>query len=229
VVAPTILSLIAVLLAVHDAPPWSHGTLQRTRVSRVAETAFAQLDSPVFQERQAGSRSLLLPSVAEAEVLALLSRRGLSTEQHVRLLGAAEIRIRESPRAALGIQMAEPSDGQRGVVVTGVQRGSPASGVLKIHDRIVEVNSSPVGTRADVMNDVQSQRPGDRVTLAVLRGDARVRLHFELPLGTQYAVAKSGVGVTEMSFSDGSRERLALQLREAFPLRTARLPAQICQ
>ncbi len=228
VVVPAILSLSAVLLAVQEAPPWSDGTVERTRISRTAELAFAQLDSPVFQERQAGSSALLLPSVAEAEVFSLLARRGLTAEQHVRLLKAAEIRIRESPRAALGVQMAESSDGRGGVVVTGVQRGSPSSGVLKIGDRIVEVNSQPVGTRRNVMNVVQSQRPGDRVKLAVLRGHSRVRLQIDLPLGAQHAVAKPESGALGVPLFDGTRERLAVQLREAFPLRPTRLPARMC-
>lgn len=100
----------------------------------------------------------------------------------------------EPPRVGLGIVMAPDAiarrAGIRGVIVSEVLEGSGAAraglrapeeveGGVRV-DVIVGVEDRPVRGREDLLRTIGGRRPGDRVTLQVVRGGERRELEVEL-------------------------------------------------
>jgi serine protease Do len=83
--------------------------------------------------------------------------------------------------ALAGVQVAEIPDSQRGqfpenvrgVLVTGVDRGSPSAGVLQPGDVIEEINHQPVSSVDDFRKIVESGQPGEKQLLIIVRGRVR--------------------------------------------------------
>lgn len=78
----------------------------------------------------------------------------------------------EPSRAWLGVELALRPPGEPGVLVRAVVPGSPAerAGILK-GDVIATIDSQGVGRPADVVSLVGSHRAGDRIAIALTRGD----------------------------------------------------------
>lgn len=218
--------------------PWAPERLREVRPGAAAEQALRDLDAPEYATREAGTRMLLSQTVRDEEVYALLSRAGLSGEQHARLLDAAQRRILDAPRGALGIQMSERFGEDSGVTVTGVIRGMPAEGVLRPGDRIVEIDREPVLTTGDLVEIVQNMRPGERVRVVVMRGERdergrvkadeggrvlETRVEVEMPLGSAKELERLGDGNMLTRPGDGTREIMVFNLRRAF----MRVPASV--
>jgi S1-C subfamily serine protease len=71
-----------------------------------------------------------------------------------------------------------------GDVVTNITVGSPAAKAgLKQYDVIIEINNTPLMGESDFAQIVQSHKPGDILTLTVLRGNQQLTL--KITLGTQ--------------------------------------------
>jgi hypothetical protein len=140
------------------------------KVSGKVRAAVAALDSSVFNERSEASRVLTDASVAPEQLFAVLDRETLSTEQRERLLAAAREKVIALPRGALGIRMQPSGDPQRpGVEIIMLLPGMPASAVLKVGDRIEEIDGKPVANSNDLVDLIQSRLPGESVKLRVAR------------------------------------------------------------
>jgi peroxiredoxin len=76
----------------------------------------------------------------------------------------------------LGVELAKREDGQPGVLVRGVMRGSPAERAgLTDGDVVLNVNGGNVGRPIELRDRIVQARAGARVSLGVLRG-AETRL-----------------------------------------------------
>jgi S1-C subfamily serine protease len=104
----------------------------------------------------------------------------ITTAKHV-----ADLLVAGEPieTAFLGISGTEPTQGEAGVLVTGVSAGSPAdaAGILE-GDLITDVDGNRVETMVDLAAEVRTHQPGDQVTVHVSRGDQE--LDLEVTLGT---------------------------------------------
>lgn len=142
-----------------------------SRVAIAPETArlVEALDAASFAERQAAEEALFARRVPLAEMLGVLSRPGLSSEQRQRLVGVVSRQVERIPRGALGIRMDTGRDIGRGVVVSGFVEGMPASSVLEIGDRIVEIEGAPTPTANELIGAVQRRLPGEVIRLKVVR------------------------------------------------------------
>ncbi|MFW6161361.1 MAG: PDZ domain-containing protein [Planctomycetota bacterium] len=70
---------------------------------------------------------------------------------------------------------------QHGVLVTGVRDGAPAAAAgLRKDDVVVKVDGTDVPTKAALAKVVLAKKPGDAVTLALLRGGEPVELKITL-------------------------------------------------
>jgi protease Do-like 1, chloroplastic len=99
-------------------------------------------------------------------------------------------------RPSLGIELASPQVSERlgvqGALVIAVQPGSGAEragilptrrnrqGVIELGDVIVEVEDTPIRSNNDLLLALERRRPGDTVTLGVLRAGKTVRLRAQL-------------------------------------------------
>lgn len=73
--------------------------------------------------------------------------------------------------AYLGVSSAPASGTQGGALVRSVQSGSPAAAAgLQVGDVIVKINGNQVSSVNDVINDVSADKPGDKMTITVIRG-----------------------------------------------------------
>lgn len=142
-----------------------------TRVPATAETErlVAQLDAVSLVDRRAAEEALVARRVPLSEMLGVLSRPGLSAEQRQRLVGVVSRQVERIPRGALGIRMDTGRDIGRGVVVSGFVEGMPASAVLELGDRIVEIEGAPTPTANELIGAVQRRLPGEVIRLRVIR------------------------------------------------------------
>ena len=89
-----------------------------------------------------------------------------------------------APSAFLGVTSTDPAGREAGAELVSVQPGSPAADAgLQPGDRIISVDGEDVGGSADLVRLVQSHKPGDRVTVVIVRdGDER---SVEVTLGSR--------------------------------------------
>lgn len=81
-----------------------------------------------------------------------------------------------TPKVAEYLQI-EPYSG---VLVNDVVPNGPSQGVLRPEDVIVSVNGEPTPRIRDLQNAIQYRRPGERVTLEILRKGKRITLEVTL-------------------------------------------------
>ena len=97
---------------------------------------------------------------------------------------------RPAAHAYLGVSTTDAPDGS-GVLLQGVQSGTPASAAgLRSGDVLVAFNGSPLHGSADLIDDIATEVPGDRVTFVVKRGSSQITT--TVTLGTQPSQAPSG-------------------------------------
>ena len=89
---------------------------------------------------------------------------------HRPLIGLALETIRESIALALDLPVS------RGVLVTGVADGPGKDAGIEELDVIMEIQGKPVGSRPEFLADLWSHRPGDEITLIVLRDDRQIEI-----------------------------------------------------
>jgi serine protease Do len=81
--------------------------------------------------------------------------------------------------AGVGVAEIPPStrpslpDNVHGVIVTQVDPGSPAAGVLQPGDAIEEINRQPINSVSDFQRIAKTLRPGERLVLYIARGKTR--------------------------------------------------------
>ncbi len=90
----------------------------------------------------------------------------------------------------LGVSTTDAPDGS-GVLLQEVQSGTPAAAAgLRVGDVLVAFDGSPLHGSADLIDDIATHMPGNRVTLTVKRGGSLVTV--PLTLGTQPSQAPGG-------------------------------------
>lgn len=213
--------------------PWTAMRLSAVTPDPRVEALVADLGSADFAKRDAASKALRDPSVADEQVWLQLSRAPgrLGHEAHARLLEAGRARIIDAPRGALGIQMAGRIGDGEGVTVTGLIPNMPARKVLRAGDRIVEIDGKPTMISEQLSAIVQLHKPGDRVSVVVMRGErdelgrvkggadgrpVETRLELELEVGSRADLDRFGGGGRDTLLSDDGRVRLADRLVQDF-------------
>jgi serine protease DegS len=84
------------------------------------------------------------------------------------LLGALPARADDEP-GYIGVQVRAPEEG-KGVVITGLISDAPADKAgIKVDDVIAEVDGKPVTELKGFVDTVRGHKPGDTITLKVLR------------------------------------------------------------
>jgi serine protease DegQ len=112
-------------------------------------------------EQGAVSIGFAIPSATAVEVVGELLRTGRATHAY---LGVEPAQVTREVAAQLGLDQAS------GVLVMEVGDGTPAAKAgLKPGDVIVGTNGKPVDTVEDLFGELRRHRPGDRVTLTVVR------------------------------------------------------------
>ena len=147
--------------------------LRWVQVSSEVRALVNQLEHPSFEVREQASRTLIESAPDKMQLYAILVQDGsLSAEQRYRILHALRESLVRTPRGALGISM-QPMPmnelGQIEIRVTDLLPGLPAERVLKVGDRIIQVDDRPLTAFDDLQFRVQSKKPGETVSLTVRR------------------------------------------------------------
>ena len=83
--------------------------------------------------------------------------------------------------AFLGVGLEDRRDGGQGVIVSGVQPGTPAEAVgVMVGDLIVAVDGSTTAGSAALIAAIRDKSPGDTVTVAIVRDDNGLEFDVEL-------------------------------------------------
>jgi hypothetical protein len=136
--------------------------------------AVAALDARSYAERRTASEALASIETPVDQLLSVLARGGLSSEQQHRVLAIAVDRIINAPRGALGIQMARRGFGGEqgdGVRIARVIPGFPAEKLLQVDDLIVAIEGRAVRSSEDLIEIVQGLPPGTTVRVEAVRAD----------------------------------------------------------
>ena len=127
-----------------------------------------------------------------------------------------------------GVRTVEPSDyqlgvgigrvaGQSGIPIARVQRGGDAARAgLRPGDLIVARDGQAVGTRQSFLQSLRYNRPGDTLTLDVVRDDERFRVPVRLSrfgLGLSINGEVAGVAVSSVS-PGGSAEEAGVRVND---------------
>lgn len=133
------------------------------------------LDAADYQRREIVTRRLLGEDVPITQLYAVLAQAALNAEQRYRLLDVLRERLVNTPRGALGIGMQPgfamfPANGEpMEIKVERLIEGLPAREVLRINDRIQRINGQVLRNGNDLRKIVESHKPGERLTLTILR------------------------------------------------------------
>jgi serine protease Do len=111
---------------------------------------------------------LAIPINLAKEVKDILMREGKFTRSRIGItMGSSQ-----DPAELLQPGLKPVSNRSSGVEVTDISNNSPASkSSLKIGDIIVSVDGTPVKTGRDLYHEISFKRPGQTITLSVLRND----------------------------------------------------------
>ncbi|AEC51688.1 serine protease htra related protein [Pyrococcus sp. NA2] len=97
----------------------------------------------------------------------------------------------------------------QGVEIRGVIEGSPAYGVLNPGDVIVGINGEPIKTLEEFMNFMNKTKPGDKITLTILRENKIVNItlilgqHPKIPGKGFIGIYPTQNFVSKIGFKDG--------------------------
>jgi len=164
------------------------------RIDPEFESLVERLDARSYEVRRDAQATLLGRKVPVFELLAVLQRAELGTEQRQRLLRVVDEQVRSIPRGALGIRMETARESGEGVVISGFVAGMPAEDVLEVGDRIVVIEGSPTPTSIELIEAVQSRLPGEVLRLEIVRrGDDGVEREevVDLVLGSVEQLGQS--------------------------------------
>ena len=154
---------------IHFDPRVLESDYSRVPVAAETRVLVEGLASESFADREQATAKLLARRVPLAEMLGVLSAEGLTEEQRHRLVGVVSQQVERIPRGALGIRMDTGREVGSGVVVSGFVDGMPASHVLEIGDRIIEIEGAPTPTSSELIGAVQRRLPGEVVRLRLFR------------------------------------------------------------
>lgn len=202
--------------------------------------------------RESASRELMASGHGAAEILACLREARFDLEVRVRALSVVVDRVVLAPRGALGVSMQPATIGNRpGVTIQELISGLPAERVLRVGDRLFQIDGLVVTSNEECIAAIQSHDPGDLLRVKVARprrgadGKALLdanglpveeELEFSVELGSDDALDQAnrarGSRRSPQNFGDERRravlELIAAWLPEArqLPLRSPRDAAQ---
>ncbi len=147
--------------------------LKNVKIDPALRAIVQQLEDPSFAVREQATKQLIENAPDKMQLYALLyGEETLTPEQRYRLLGALRESLLSIPRGAVGISM-QPFQPMMGgpmeIRVTELIPGLPAERVLKIGDRITQVDGQPLAMFDDLQFRVQSKKPGEKVSLVIKR------------------------------------------------------------
>lgn len=99
----------------------------------------------------------------------------------------------------------------RGVLIVGVESGSPAERAgLRENDVVVAIGGEPVKSGGELRLAIAKVRPGERVTLDVVRGDERVRVDVEVgnPESDRPSLRRFGLALGDIDDETARRANL---------------------
>jgi serine protease DegQ len=125
-------------------------------------------DAYIPPQQGAVSIGFAIPAATTVDVVGELLRTGRATHAY---LGIEPAPVTREVAAQLGL------DEAAGVLVMAVGDGTPAAAAgLRPGDVIVGLDDTPVDTVEDLFGELRQRRPGDRVTLTVVREGREQRL-----------------------------------------------------
>lgn len=144
------------------------------------------LESADFETRVSASKRLHEdPRIDLDAIGAAMAEPGVTPEQAQRLMSAFKAKFALGARPALGVGLALPTDDDRGIAIVELNRGLPAidGGLIQWGDLLVALDGAktvvsdpglPQVVRQQMALDrtislIQSYRPGETVTLEILR------------------------------------------------------------
>lgn len=130
-------------------------------VSLSRRSALATLWSALREDREVVSVRDVFPAGVRPEEYSRAQRRVFDESRRVAAAAAAR---------AVGLQVSLSGSGAR---ILEVVAGSPADGVLRADDVIVEVDGEPITTAAGVVDAVRSRPAGTELPMVVERNDGR--------------------------------------------------------
>ena len=141
--------------------------------SRLRELV-SRLDDDSFMVREQATQALVDLELDRMQLYAVLDSDDLSHEQRYRVLTCLRELLIKTPRGALGIQMPQvffnnQAGGPVEIRIDGFVEGLPAERVLRIGDRIVEIDHRPLDAQEELNVRIQSKKPGDMVHLRIKR------------------------------------------------------------
>ena len=153
--------------SVPDTLP-SHADLMKRALSNEFLVVVRELDAPEYAKRRDASEKLRQDDVVVEDLLAVLAKGGLSTEQQHRIVAIAVQRIL-TEFGALGVNMDLAMRGGIGARITGCVPGLPAEKHIQIDDIVVAIDGRAVTQPEDLTNIVQSMAPRTKVRVEILR------------------------------------------------------------
>jgi hypothetical protein len=207
--------------------------LRSVEVDPALLTLVSDLNSDCYETREQATGRLLDAQHENVQFYAILARHELTTEQRSRLLKVVQRRLIHAPRGAVGISMRPHVDIRTGathVEVVDLVEGLPAERVLQLGDRITHLDGQPLESTDQLTVTVQSKRPGEQVTLSILRPrrDDRGRplnvggnqtfdeLQIDLTLGSAELLDRASTAGTVNNAVEHMRRRKAQALIERF-------------
>lgn len=83
--------------------------------------------------------------------------------------------------AFLGVGLEDRRDGGQGVIVTGVEQGTPAEDIgVTAGDLIVSIDGAPTQGSSSLIAAIRDKQPGDTVTVAIVRDTESIELEVTL-------------------------------------------------
>lgn len=176
--------ILSVSVAADTAPPDKDHAQGTGRASGAVVALLDHLDAEDFGVREAASNRLRDdPAVSFDEIALAFARPRLSAEQSLRLTAALKERFASMPRPALGITLGVSAQDSRGIVITSVHKGFPATdtGLIRFLDIVQSLDGIDLGlegqwtiekenaARARMVSVIQSHDPGDLVPAVILR------------------------------------------------------------
>lgn len=154
--------------------PLTSVDVENIEVNPALRALVQQLDDESYEVREQASKAISAGDFELSHVCSLLLDDTLSLEQRHRVLGVAREVLLRTPRGALGIEMrtAQPFNNVAGEIEIEVVRllpGLPAERVLRVGDRITEIDGVPLRRNDDLIRYTQVRQPGSPVRLTVRR------------------------------------------------------------
>ena len=210
-----------VLSVTDNSPAWRAGFKPNDVILAIDGFAISNLDTMVdrLALRRPGDtiKVLLLRGSRNVELTAVLQSSSLAQRIHgVNPNSRLQSPLTPPGNAWLGVVVADLSSAfrtqfglrtQRAAAVTNVTKGSPADALsIQPGDAIVGADGRPIETARDLLDWMATRRPGDLVSLNVMRGTRSTILETTLGTDPKFQPTASARPVTPDPFAPGVLE-----------------------